>query len=40
VARFGVTANGPAPTELCAILRAPVDLLWKGGISSWVLPTS
>ena len=36
-ARLGVTATELAPAELVrAILRAPVDLLWNGGIGTYV----
>ncbi|MDX6494564.1 MAG: glutamate dehydrogenase, partial [Gaiellales bacterium] len=34
---LGVTAESLSPTELCqAILRAPVDLFWNGGIGTFV----
>ncbi len=34
---IGVDAESMAPTELCqAILRAPVDLFWNGGIGTFV----
>jgi glutamate dehydrogenase len=38
---LGVTAESLSPTELCqAILRAPVDLFWNGGIGTFVKATS
>jgi len=34
---LGVTAEDMSPTELChAVLRAPVDLFWNGGIGTFV----
>jgi glutamate dehydrogenase len=39
-AALGVTAESLSPTELCqAILRAPVDLFWNGGIGTFVKAT-
>ena len=36
-AALGVTASSLTPAEVCqAILRAPVDLLWNGGIGTFV----
>jgi glutamate dehydrogenase len=36
-AALGVTATSMTPAEVCqAILRAPVDLLWNGGIGTFV----
>ena len=36
-ARFGVSADALTPTELIkAILQAPADLLWNGGIGTYV----
>ena len=36
-AALGIEADSLPPTELCqAILRAPVDLLWNGGIGTFV----
>ena len=35
--RFGITANRLTPTELIrSMLRAPVDLIWNGGIGTYV----
>ncbi|MDF5807378.1 NAD-glutamate dehydrogenase [Pseudomonas aeruginosa] len=36
-ARFDIQADRLAPTELIhALLKAPVDLLWNGGIGTYV----
>ena len=35
--RFAITADKLTPTELLnALLKAPVDLLWNGGIGTYV----
>ncbi|MFK8042583.1 NAD-glutamate dehydrogenase [Congregibacter sp.] len=40
-ARFGITVNHMTPTELIsAILRSEVDLLWNGGIGTYVKSSS
>jgi glutamate dehydrogenase len=39
-ARFGITADGLSPDELInALLKAPVDLVWNGGIGTYVRST-
>ncbi|MEC8012158.1 MAG: NAD-glutamate dehydrogenase [Pseudomonadota bacterium] len=39
--RFGITASKLTPTELInALLKAPVDLIWNGGIGTYVKSSS